>query len=182
MKVKFVSIISRDDKPLYIQAFDLDQAEFNDPKNANKFLQYNFLSHMALDILASPISLQIREQQDSTEDNEGVILLFIQEGVTVYGYETSTALKLVIGLGRDDEESRKQENDDKSGNTGNIKAERDGVKRIKDIFMQIHKCYIKAICNPFSNFDDENQGLEEMLQNERFDHNIKRIVNEWNAR
>lgn len=179
--MKFVSIISRDDKPLYIQAFGLDQAEFNDPKNANKFLQYNFLSHMALDILASPISLQIREQQDSTEDNEGVILLFIQEGINVYGYETSTALKLVVGLGRE-EESRKQENDDKSGSTINIKAERDGVKRIKDLFMQIHKCYIKAICNPFSNFDVENLGLEEILQNERFDHNVKRIVNEWNAR
>ncbi|EEQ36108.1 putative trafficking particle complex subunit [Clavispora lusitaniae] len=153
--IHFVSLISRDDKPLYIQSFDADM-ETADPlkktENANKFLKYNFLSHMAVDVFASPVSLNLREQQQS----DGVLLLFIQDDVTVYGLETNNGLKIVVGTSGDDAPSA----------------------ALKTLFSNLHKSYLKAICNPFA--DLEGQNSEKALQSARFDRNIAQIVEEWN--
>lgn len=157
VQILFVSLISRDDKPLYIQSFDADADEINDKvktQNANKFLKYNFLSHMALDVFLSPVSLSLREQQQS----DGVLLLFIQDDVTVYGLETNSGLKIVVGTGE----------------------EEPAMTRIKQLFSSIHKCYLKTICNPFSDFSTgaSNDG---MLQTPRFDKDLLGIVSGWNS-
>lgn len=152
--IHFVSLISRDDRPLYIQLLDVD-LDASDPEikaqNANKFLKYNFLSHMAVDVFASPVSVNLREQQQS----DGVLLLFIQDDVTVYGLETNNGLKIVVGTCGDDAPSA----------------------LLKTLFSDIHKCYLKTICNPFSSFG-EVEG-EEVLQTPRFDKSIAAIVAEW---
>lgn len=157
VKVLFVSLISRDDKPLYIQSFDAGENETSDKiksEDANKFLKYNFLSHMALDVFLSPVSLSLREQQQS----DGVLLLFIQDDVTVYGLETNNGLKIVIGTGEEDP----------------------AMTRVKQLFSSVHKCYLKTICNPFSEFGigASNDG---MLQTPRFDRDISLIVSSWNG-
>ncbi|EDK38247.2 hypothetical protein PGUG_02345 [Meyerozyma guilliermondii ATCC 6260] len=102
-RICFVSLVSRDDSPLYIQAFDLPKnVTGEDTVNANRFLKYNFLSHMALDIFASPMTLSLHEQQQQEQrsaelDLGGATLLFVQDDVTVYGNETSTGLKIIVG-------------------------------------------------------------------------------------
>lgn len=152
--IHFVALVSRDDRPLYIQLFDVD-LEATDAQskadNANKFLKYNFLSHMAVDVFASPVSLNLREQQQS----DGVLLLFIQDDVTVYGLETNNGLKIVVGTCGDDAPSA----------------------QLKALFSQIHKCYLKTICNPFLSFGELDG--ENMLQTPRFDKSIAAIVAEW---
>lgn len=154
--IHFVALVSRADRPLYIQLFDVD-LDASDPvtkaDNANKFLKYNFLSHMAVDVFASPVSLNLREQQQS----DGVLLLFIQDDVTVYGLETNNGLKIVVGTRGDDAPS----------------------VLLKALFSKIHKCYLKTICNPFSSFGD--LGGEEVLQTPRFDKSIADIVAEWHT-
>ena len=97
--VNFVALISRDDKPLYIQSFDLGLPEKQITKDdANKFLKYNFLSHMALDVFSSPMSLSLREQQQQQHLGDGILLLFIQDEVMVYGMETNNGLRIVVGV------------------------------------------------------------------------------------
>lgn len=152
--IHFVALVSRDDRPLYIQLFDVDM-DASDPQtksdNANKFLKYNFLAHMAVDVFASPVSLNLREQQQS----DGVLLLFIQDDVTVYGMETNNGLKIVVGTYGDDAPSA----------------------LLKALFSQIHKCYLKTICNPFSSFGELD--AESLLQTPRFDKSVGSIVAQW---
>lgn len=155
--ISFVSLISRDDKPLYIQAFDIDVDENSliDRKNADKFLKYNFLSHMALDVFSSPMSLNLREQQQQTQ-SDGILLLFIQDDVMVYGMETNNGLKIVVG----------------------VSNEEASASKLKPLFSSIHKCYLKTICNPFTDLLTAGHN-DELLQSPRFDKSIKDLVSQW---
>ena len=126
-KIKFVSLISRKDVPLYIQSFDIGPMDSENPQNANKYLKYNFLSHMALDIFASPSSTSLREQQQDMEENGGAILLFIQDDITVYGYETNTGLKIIVGLGMSQAASEDKRDDNKSSPTPESKDSAQGI-------------------------------------------------------
>lgn len=149
----FISFISRDDQPLYIQSFegglkDEDKTISNEGE-MNKFLKYNFLSHMALDIITSPASLSLRE----TQQNSDSILLMIQDDVSVYGYETNTGIKIIIGF-------------------DNLVSTKQGDVNL--LFKGIYKNYIKAVCNPFG---EESTNV---LQTPSFDRGIEKIVNQWN--
>lgn len=154
--VNFVSLISRDDKPLYIQLFDVQELEQISREDANKFLKYNFFSHMALDVFTSPMSLNLREQQlQKHQQDDGILLLFIQDEVMVYGMETNNGLRIVAGL---------------SG--GEPLA-----APLKALFLSLYKCYLKTICNPFT---DLRKGTsDEILQTPRFDNGVKGIVEQW---
>lgn len=146
--IHFVSLISRDDRPLYIQGFDVGDA--NDLATANTFLKYNFLSHMALDVFSSPVSLNLREQQQSS----GVLLLFLQDDITVYGLETNNGLKIVVGMS--EEESRQAV--------------------LASFFSQIHKCYLKTVCNPFTDLTSDTDSI---LLTPKFDKSIRELVDRY---
>ncbi|KAM9921008.1 hypothetical protein OXX59_006796 [Metschnikowia pulcherrima] len=177
-KIHFIALISRDDRPLYIQSLDQvlgieenpenpqntekSDPETNDsdlsgysPSEANTFLKYNFLSHMALDVFASPMSLHLREQQGASD---GVLLLFIQDDVTVYGMETNNGLKLVVGA-----------------STEIVFRE-----KLKNLFSQIHRAYLKTVCNPFTDVSRDGD-YDKMLHTGVFDKRIKKIVREWDS-
>lgn len=162
--IHFISLISRNDKPLYIQAFDNGTPEAKG-ETANRFLTYNFLSHMALDVFSSPTSLSLREQQ---QDNDGVLLLFIQDEVTVYGYETNNELKIIVGMG--------------ISTLPSLPAKSTKPTSLKDLVLRIHKCYLRTIFNPFNNFkaEDEDDDNQSILASTTFDTNIHKIVSEWN--
>ncbi|ODV78009.1 Sedlin [Suhomyces tanzawaensis NRRL Y-17324] len=165
-RVQFVSLISPNDKPLYIQAFDLPSIDSPDSESANRFLKYNFLSHMALDIFSSPASLSLREQQQQQqgESSDGVVLLFIQDDVTVYGYETNNGLKIIVGL-----------------ESGERVASESGVNRdLKELFHLLHKCYLRTIFNPFDGLLKEGVESEETIQSKTFERNVGKIVSQWN--
>ncbi|KAM9905467.1 hypothetical protein OXX79_002132 [Metschnikowia pulcherrima] len=177
-EIHFIALISRDDRPLYIQSLDQvlgiernpenpqntqksdpetknsDLSGFS-PSEANTFLKYNFLSHMALDVFASPMSLHLREQQGASD---GVLLLFIQDDVTVYGMETNNGLKLVVGA-----------------STEIVFRE-----KLKNLFSQIHRAYLKTVCNPFTDVSREGD-YDKMLHTDVFDKRIKKIVKEWDS-
>lgn len=166
-KICFISFVSRDDKPLYIQAFGLEDEEAatgtkENGEGMNKLLKYNFLSHMALDIIASPTSIGIREQQQDGDIKSGAVLLVIQDDVTVYGYESNTGLKILIGF--DNQTS------------GINEPHQESHFNLKRLFNEVHKIYIKTVCNPFLEVD----GNENELQTTTFDKRIKRIAANWN--
>ncbi|PSK40415.1 hypothetical protein C7M61_000052 [Candidozyma pseudohaemuli] len=152
-KINFVSLISRDDKPLYIQLFDVGDALGKD--DANRFLKYNFLSHMALDVFLLPMSLNLREQQQP-QSHDGILLLFIQDEVMVYGMETNNGLKIVVGVGEGEP----------------LLAD------LKEVFSKLYKVYLRQICNPFT---DLEKG-EDVLQTKRFDSGVKAIVDAFPAK
>ncbi|EGW35757.1 uncharacterized protein SPAPADRAFT_58960 [Spathaspora passalidarum NRRL Y-27907] len=159
--IQFVSIISRTDKPLYIQSFGIDDTSTDTTENANKFLKYNFLSHMALDIFTSPESLSLRGGQSQTQQqtDANVVLLFIQDQVMVYGYETNNGLKIIVGL---DQSFVIQDQ-----------------RILRQLFLDIHKCYLRTIFNPFSKVNDEEDDDDSVLSTPTFDKNIKKIVDGW---
>lgn len=151
MDILFISLISKDDKPLYIQSFDESQEDGPiSAAQANKFLKYNFLSHMALDVFASPASLDLRESQNG---HDGVLLLFIQDEVTVYGMETNNGLKIVAGTSQQALQ----------------------MTDIKTLFTKVHKCYLRTVCNPFTDLQGQHD-YENLLQSSSFDKRIKEIV------
>lgn len=179
-KIKFAAIISRDDKPLYLQAFEPESPK---SKNINDYLKYNFLSHMSLDVFSSSASLNLREQQ-KVGDNDA-LLLFIQDGITVYGYETNTNLKIIVGLGvHETEEDATEEGNEEQVSKGDADLkiiEKTGLAvdrraTLNDIFSQIHKSYLRVICNPFTNLAGHD---DTVLQSPAFDNAIKRIVSQW---
>lgn len=156
--VNFVALISRDDKPLYIQSFYLGLPEKQITKDdANKFLKYNFLSHMALDVFSSPMSLSLREQQQQQHLGDGILLLFIQDEVMVYGMETNNGLRIVVGVSEGEPL----------------------MTSLKTLFTSLYKCYLKTICNPFSNLQDSDN--DDILQTPRFDKGVKSIVEGWKS-
>ncbi|CAK7897413.1 TRAPP-associated protein Tca17p [[Candida] anglica] len=159
IKIRFISLISPNDQPLYIQSFD-------GSKDSANYLKYNFLSHMALDVFASPASLGLKEQIRSSED--GSLLLLIQDGVRVYGYETNTNLKIIIGLGEGEVDQE---------DTGEANSHSSVNRSLEEVFVQVHKCYLRVICNPFVDMTGNNDSL---LSTPSFDLSIKHIVNEWN--
>lgn len=194
--IQFISLISRNDKPLYIQAFNIGEEEEEEKQgekqegnttpmnhtNADKFLKYNFLSHMALDIFTSPSSLSLREQQQQQDTHQNgdqipVILLFIQDQVMVYGYETNNGLKIVIGL-----DQTRNFNDNGNGNHQN------SLTKLRKLFLDVQKCYLRTIFNPLNqlyinlgtgislNDDDDDDSI---LQSPTFDRNIKKLVNSY---
>ncbi|ODV85862.1 hypothetical protein CANARDRAFT_22648 [[Candida] arabinofermentans NRRL YB-2248] len=198
MTIFFVSLISRDNRPLYIQPFSpyekqldqtsssstttnnneltSDEISFVEERNVNELLKYNFLSHMSLDIFESPFTPTITTASTiptSTNNNTatGTIvglnsihkiynLLFVQDGIFIFGYETNTGLKIVVGASR-------KENELEMNN-------QDGLNRI---FREIHKAYLSLICNPFKNIDSGN----DEIVNSVFDKKIKKIVDTWNS-
>ncbi|KAK6461887.1 hypothetical protein DFJ63DRAFT_314517 [Scheffersomyces coipomensis] len=188
LSLRFISLISRNDKPLYIQSFN------HDDTSSDNFLKYNFLSHMALDIFASPSSLNLREQQylhyinhhphqppppsspqgqTVSPANGGIILLFIQDSIQVYGYETNNGLKIIIGI----------------SNTSTTHS-KINFQDINILFKNVYKCYLRLICNPFNNslvnnlnggtsHNDDNSTGDQIIENVTFDNNIKKIVSNW---
>lgn len=173
MSIQFVSLISRQDKPLYIQSFVENAAgdlELAKEAQTNTLLKFNFLSHMGLDILTSPTSLNLREQQQRYHETQGskpldppvYLLLFIQDNISVFGYETSNGVKIIVGL----------------ANTNELEG-------LNSLFRSIHKSYVRCVCNPFNNMKfnhlDDAGAQDNVLQSATFDHNITSIVAKWNG-
>lgn len=185
MAINFVSLISRDNQPLYIQQFspyepkeddfkdsskskddkdgskpavesnNSEQISFVKPETrANELLKYNFLSHMALDVFDSPMA-----PMAEVEPAPGRIyqLLFVHEGIFVFGQETNTGLKIVVGCSRNE----------------NIVKDSPGLN---DVFQKVYKVYLRLICNPFIGSDTIDQDID----NSQFDERVKRIVTRWN--
>ncbi|KAH3672720.1 hypothetical protein WICMUC_004126 [Wickerhamomyces mucosus] len=108
----------------------------------NDLLKYHFLSNMALDIFLS----------DFYEGDVGKpSLLFIQDGLNVYGYETSTKLRILIGTG--------------------FKITPDFI----NIFKQIQRVYLNVVLNPFQNNDPANSNINEKKLSSKIDD----IIHKW---
>lgn len=158
--IVFVALISRDDKPLFIESYD--------PSNdANRFLKYNFFAHMALDIFLSPTAIGLREQQQQNTDSGGVVLLFIQDDVAVYGYETNNGLRIVVGF-----------SDEVADKT--LAAQVRPSRSLKDLFLRIHKCYLKVKCNPFTVINEDESEL--LAKSTSFAKGMGSIVDSWNEK
>lgn len=166
-----MSLVSRDDSPLYIQAFDVPQnLTADDPATANRFLKYNFLSHMALDVFASPMAMTLHEQQLQEQrlaelDLGGSTLLFVQDNVTVYGHETSTGLKIIVGAADVDSEEA----------SGGLEK----PQSFRELFSLILRCYLRVVCNPFSAIEDGDAAR--VLQGPKFDSSVRAVVEAWNG-
>ncbi|GMG29570.1 unnamed protein product [Ambrosiozyma monospora] len=116
---------------------------------------------MALDIFESPFaSLASQQQQYAASANKIYQLLFVQDGIFVFGQETNTGLKIVLGCSR-------KENDD---------VALQSQEGLNPVFKDVHRAYLRLICNPFRSTDDVDQEIE----NPRFDKRVKEIVNHWN--
>ena len=196
MKIKFVSLISRDNRPLYIQSFVSTQNENSPspdaatPEEMNELLKYNFLSHMSLDVFESPFA------PVGTHSAKGKpTLLFVQDGVLVYGSETLTGLKVVVGCSRYSKEAETGTGKGIEAERGpmtvaaNVSAEKslgnlDGfadtdvieLSDLDSVITAIRKEYLRYSCNPFLDPKEETE-----INSEKFDRQVKRIVEGFNS-
>lgn len=192
MQIRFVSLISRDNRPLYIQDFlPIEQSNKDDDKSTkseelNELLKYNFLSHMSLDVFESPFA------PVGTHSAQGKpTLLFVQDGILVYGSESLTGLKIVIGCSRYNPTKTNKINKDNKGeevakisnekSIGNLEGFTDTdmieVSDLESITNLIRKEYIRYSCNPFLDPKEESE-----IKSEKFDSNIKNIIVKFNEK
>lgn len=190
MQIRFVSLISQQNKPLYIQTFlpETGSKTFvkSEDDEMNELLKYNFLSHMSLDVFESPFG----PPTDTALEGKPS-LLFVQDGILVYGSETQTGLKVVIGCSRycppkntkpvEEGETVKDNVVEDPGSLGNIEgfANTDviEVNDLSEITTRIRKEYLRVTCNPFFDVDGEME-----IQNPKFDRNIKSLIDEFNSK
>lgn len=89
--------------------------------------------------------------------------LFAQDGISVYGFESNTGLKIVIGCHA----------------RGDITAQLIEVSELltftnNEIFGDIHRAYLRVVCSPFG---DRSGKLETT-----FGKKLEDIVKAWNER
>lgn len=116
-----------------------------DELSENEILEYQFLSNMALDVFLSPFY----------EGEQGApVLLFIQDGINIYGYETNTGLKILIGSSGEIDES------------------------FGFIFKRVHRLYLNLTVNPFQSND-----ISQLKVNEKsMTLKINQIIDEWDKK
>ncbi|OWB66722.1 hypothetical protein B5S33_g944 [[Candida] boidinii] len=129
---------------------DDSSISFIEERHTNEILKYNFLSHMSLDIFESPYF-----EPNKIKDNCN--LLFVQDGVYVFGFESNTGLKIILGTSRKESEILNSD--------------------LSVVFKEIHKSYLRLICNPFKSIDDTST-----IENKNFDKRISNIVENWNSK
>lgn len=154
MKVAFVSLISRDGRPLYIYnngEREEDGKGKGEGEGIENFLKYNFLSHMSLDVFESTYA-------PNTSEKPG--LLFVQDGVFIYGYEMSIGVKVVVGIIRDKITLEEWNEKDLT--------ELDYVKNIID---GVCKEFVRYSCSSF------REGPIEEINSNIFDKRISKVIN-----
>lgn len=192
MRIRFVSLISQNNRPLYIQAF-LPQTSGDSKDEMNELLKYNFLSHMSLDVFESPFCPPAAHSVEGKP-----CLLFVQDGILVYGCESQTGLKIVIGCSRYEGEAVQAEEtasgdsvSDSGASTAAAKttsnslgslegfAETDVMEasELVAVTNSIKKEYIRHTCNPFLEVKEETE-----IKSRKFDGSIKKIVEDFNLR
>ncbi|KAG0688597.1 hypothetical protein C6P40_000753 [Pichia californica] len=189
MQIRFVSLISRDNRPLYIQAFVGEEAKdtqvSSKEEEINELLKYNFLSHMSLDVFESPFA------PVGTHSSQGKpTLLFVQDGILVYGSETLTGLKIVVGCSRYNPNNKFTEENNTNEKTvvskitdekslGSLEGFADTdmieISDLEPVTNAIKKEYIRYSCNPFLDPKEETE-----IKSDKFDKRIKDIVNNFN--
>lgn len=138
---------------------------------------------MALDVFESPFC-----PPTATAVQGKPSLLFVQDGMLVYGSETQTGLKLIIGCSRyhppteeDSSEGKGEPGIDDPNSFGNIEGFTNTdvmeVNDLTEITTAIRKEYLRYSCNPFVDVNDEDE-----IKNSKFDKNIKRIIDQFNSK
>lgn len=100
------------DKQVGLKSEEDDEPAANSKEiEDNEVLKYNFLSNIAIDLF---------KQINTIE------LLFIQDGLNIYGYETNTGVKIVVGTSAEIEPASFQGK-----------------------FKQVQRLYLQLVLNPF---------------------------------
>jgi len=122
----------------------------------NELLKYNFLSHMALDVFDSPFM-----PAAETEPKAGRTynLLFVHDGVFVFGQETNTGMKIVLGCSREEHTTDQSE------------------RNLNGVFKKVNRAYLRLVCNPFIT----SEKIDSEIENVQFDRSISDIVARWNG-
>ncbi|KAJ8099417.1 Sedlin, N-terminal conserved region-domain-containing protein [Lipomyces tetrasporus] len=170
-RIYLVALMGRENNPLYVCGFGPETAQssiLRDPGSTgvsshddscslatagtevsavrDTELRYQFLAHISLDVFAA------RAPQKTSDSDFG--LLFVQDGMAMYGWMTNTAVKIVLGFA-----------------SGEVIG-----SEIRSIFRAIHFAYISLVCNPFYSVDERRP-----IRSRKFDINIRRIVDAWNG-
>ncbi|CEP24752.1 hypothetical protein BN1211_5664 [Cyberlindnera jadinii] len=154
----FIALISRDiDPPVgeeQLLSERVDEQTGHEPAESgrqevslvNNTLRCHFLANMALDVFLSPLY----------GGECGVpSLMFVQDGINVYGYETNTGLKILIGTDGELDQS------------------------YETIFKQIHRIYLGLLLNPFNTGDSSSS--TPTFNHGTISTKIEGIVNQWKA-
>ncbi|KAK7203622.1 Sedlin, N-terminal conserved region-domain-containing protein [Myxozyma melibiosi] len=147
--IRLLALMGRENNPLYVRSFDRDTDSDTDPDRFNSAkadLRYHFLAHIALDVFAA------RLPSKSADSDFG--LLFVQDGIAIYGWMTNTGVKIVLGF-----------------SSGEVIG-----SEIRSIFRAIHFAYISLVCNAFYSVDERRP-----ITSRKFDLSVCRIVEAWNG-
>ncbi|KAK9449890.1 Sedlin, N-terminal conserved region-domain-containing protein [Limtongia smithiae] len=144
--ILLVALMGRENNPLYVRGFGAAATPVQSSPPSAADLRCHFLAHIALDVFTARLPAR------SSDSDFG--LLFVQDGVAMYGWMTSTGVKIVLGFA-----------------SGEVVG-----SEIRSIFRAIHYAYISLVCNPFYTVDDRRQ-----IESRKFDINVRRVVDAWNG-
>ncbi|KAK9381314.1 Sedlin, N-terminal conserved region-domain-containing protein [Kockiozyma suomiensis] len=141
--IRLLALMGRENNPLYVRSFDPTLSTEDDQKTD---LRYHFLAHIALDVFAARLPTK------SADSDFG--LLFVQDGIAIYGWMTNTGVKIILGF-----------------SSGEVIG-----SEIRSIFRAIHFAYISLVCNAFYDVDERQP-----ITSRKFDISVRRIVEAWNG-
>ncbi|GKZ01437.1 trafficking protein particle complex subunit 2-like protein [Mayamaea pseudoterrestris] len=168
-----LAILGKKNEPLYLREFQsnhhdsavteeelfgLESAADDHQSEAEKCsVKQQFILHAALDRFDQIVSRgQWRKQGDAGTDAMFVGLLCPVEDMRVYGYMTTTQIRILLSV---------QDNPDQPQHAVD--------QSIQRLLAQIHKFYVEYTLNPFTE-------LNSTIQSQKFDKNIQQTVNAFN--
>jgi len=145
MRILSVALIGSHNQPLFVKSY------FNPPLSPEKDLKWHFVAHTSLDIFEE------RELANIRQGDHYSGLLQIMDDYAVYGYQTSSRVRIVLVLALQEETVR--DND------------------VKTIFKAIHNAYIGYLANPFNqSSSEETDYVSPPIKSAKFDKKLSDIV------
>ncbi|CAD6574268.1 MAG: hypothetical protein CYPHOPRED_005392 [Cyphobasidiales sp. Tagirdzhanova-0007] len=119
-------------------------------------LKWHFVAHTSLDIFEE------REATNVRQSDHYAGLLQVMDDYAVYGYQTSSRVKIVLVLGLTEETVK--DND------------------IKTIFRAIHNAYIAYLSNPFNEaISDQPDYISPPIRSRKFERKLEQIAGAQNT-
>ncbi|KAK9896298.1 Sedlin [Cystobasidium minutum MCA 4210] len=145
MRILSIALIGRQNQPLFIKSYGRPTATVEED------LKWHFVAHTSLDVFEE------REASNFRQNDHYAGLLQVMDDYAVYGYQTSTRVKIVLVLALTEETVK--DND------------------IKTIFKAIHNAYVAYLSNPFNESCGEGPDfVAPPIHSKKFEDKLKNIA------
>mmetsp|Transcript_7226 Transcript_7226/g.10575 ORF Transcript_7226/g.10575 Transcript_7226/m.10575 type:complete len:173 (-) Transcript_7226:1028-1546(-) len=164
MSLECLAIIGKTNEPLYLLDVEKEDDEVTpDENDAFGFvesqqrerlsLEKEFMMHASIDNLEEALGSQRQGKGRASADSKWIGLLCPMEESFIYGYSTSTNIKILAMISDSMEDSREV--------------------HLKTLFAKVHNLFVEYMLNPWA-------GLQNKIESKKFESGIQEAVKVYN--